>query len=238
MKIFKIAEIGINHNGDMKIAKKLIDIAKESGWDAVKFQKRDIDTVYTEEYLNAFRESPWGTTQRQQKEGLEFSKSQYVEIDSYCKKKNIDWFCSPWDLKSVDFLRKFDCKKAKIASPMLNHTVLLKEVAQDKRHTFISTGMSTIEEIEKAVEIFEQKNCSYELMHCVSTYPMDPQDANLKCISWLRDKFNCNVGYSGHETNLAISIAAVALGITSLERHVTLDRSMYGSDQAFLLEQE
>ena len=113
MNIYKIAEIGINHNGDMKIAKKLIDIAKESGWDAVKFQKRDIDTVYTQEYLNAFRESPWGTTQRQQKEGLEFSKSQYVEIDLYCKKNSIDWFCSPWDLKSVDFLRKFDCKKAK-----------------------------------------------------------------------------------------------------------------------------
>ena len=116
MKIFKIAEIGINHNGDMKIAKKLIDIAKESGWDAVKFQKRDIDTVYTEEYLKMRLEKVRDYTQRQQKEGLEFSKSQYVEIDSYCKKKNIDWFCSPWDLKSVDFLRKFDCKKAKIAS--------------------------------------------------------------------------------------------------------------------------
>ena len=232
MGTFTIAEIGINHNGDMKIAKKLIDIAKQSGWDSVKFQKRDINVVYTNEYLNSYRESPWGKTQREQKEGLEFDYDEYMEISKYCLEMNIEWFASPWDLNSVDFLRKFDCSKAKIASPMLTHTELLKEVAQDKRHTFISTGMSSEEEISKAVEIFEQRNCSYELMHCVSTYPMEPKDANLKCISWLQEKFKCDVGYSGHETNLSISIAAASLGISSLERHITLDRSMYGSDQA------
>ena len=224
MSIFTIAEIGINHNGDIEIAKELIAIAQKSGWDAVKFQKRDINVVYTQEYLNTARDSPWGKTQREQKEGLEFNYDEYNEISKYCSEKKIEWFASPWDFNSVEFLRKFDCKKAKIASPMLTHRDLLKEVAQDKRHTFISTGMSSIEEISRAVEVFEQKNCSYELMHCVSTYPMEPKDANLKCISWLREKFKCNVGYSGHETNLAISLAAATMGISSLERHITLDR--------------
>ena len=232
MSLFFIAEIGINHNGDMKICKQLIDLAVTAGCDAVKFQKRDIQSVYSQEFLDSFRESPWGKTQRDQKMGLEFNKEQYQEIDDYCKKKNIEWFASAWDLKSQIFLRDFNCKYNKIASAMLVHKELLKKVADEKKHTFISTGLSTMKNIEDAVEIFRNKNCPFELMHCVSTYPMKDTDANLKTITTLREKFKCNVGYSGHETGLAISYAAAALGITSLERHITLNRAMYGSDQA------
>tara|TARA_X000000950_G_C13918412_1_gene662106 strand:+ start:1147 stop:1980 length:834 start_codon:yes stop_codon:yes gene_type:complete len=232
VSLFFIAEIGINHNGDMKICKQLIDLAVTAGCDAVKFQKRDIQSVYSQEFLNSFRESPWGKTQRDQKMGLEFSKEQYQEIDSYCKKKNIEWFASAWDLRSQIFLRDFNCKYNKIASAMLVHKELLKIVADEKKHTFISTGLSTMKNIEEAVDIFRAKNCPFELMHCVSTYPMKDTDANLKTIITLREKFKCNVGYSGHETGLAISYAAAALGVTSLERHITLNRAMYGSDQA------
>ncbi len=232
MSIFIIAEIGINHNGDIKICKQLIDLAVSAGCDAVKFQKRDIETVYSKEMLESFRESPWGKTQRDQKMGLEFSKSQYQEIDNYCKEKNIEWFASAWDLKSQEFLRNFNCKYNKIASAMLVNTKLLEMVAEEKKHTFISTGLSTMKDIETAVNIFKNKGCHFELMHCVSTYPMKDSDANLKTITTLRQKFNCNVGYSGHESGLAISFAAVALGATSVERHITLNRAMYGSDQA------
>ena len=231
MSIFFIAEIGINHNGDMKICKQLIDLAVSAGCDAVKFQKRDINSVYSKEFLDTYRESPWGKTQREQKQGLEFNKEDYLEIDNYCKKMNIQWFASAWDLKSQLFLRQFNCKYNKIASAMLVNYELLKLVAEEKKHTFISTGLSTIEDIEKAVNIFKNNNCPFELMHCVSTYPMKYKDANLRTILTLKEKFNCNVGYSGHETDLAISYAAAALN-HSLERHITLDRSMYGSDQA------
>lgn len=232
VSLFFIAEIGINHNGDMKICKQLIDLAVTAGCDAVKFQKRDIQSVYSQEFLDSFRESPWGKTQRDQKTGLEFNKEQYQEIDDYCKKKNIEWFASAWDLKSQIFLKDFNCKYNKIASAMIVHKELLKIVADEKKHTFISTGLSTMKNIEEAVEIFRNKDCPFELMHCVSTYPMKDTDANLKTITTLREKFKCNVGYSGHETGLAISYAAAALGITSLERHITLNRAMYGSDQA------
>ena len=232
MSIFFIAEIGINHNGDMKICKQLIDLAITAGCDAVKFQKRDINTVYSKKLLDSYRESPWGTTQREQKIGLEFNKQDYKEIDNYCKKKNIEWFASAWDLKSQAFLREFNCKYNKIASAMLVNEDLLKMVAEEKKHTFISTGLSTLQDIEKAVNIFRDNNCSFELMHCVSTYPMKYTDANLKTIITLKEKFKCNVGYSGHETGLTVSYAAAALGISSLERHITLDRAMYGSDQA------
>ena len=232
MSIFFIAEIGINHNGDMKICKQLIDLAVTAGCDAVKFQKRDIESVYSKEFLDSYRESPWGKTQRDQKMGLEFNKDQYQEIDNYCKEKNISWFASAWDLKSQSFLREFNCKYNKIASAMLVHEELLKMVAEEKKHTFISTGLSTLKDIEKAVNIFRDKNCPFELMHCVSTYPMKDTDANLKTIVTLREKFKCNVGYSGHEAGLAVSYAAAALGISSLERHITLNRAMYGSDQA------
>jgi len=232
MSIFFIAELGINHNGDMKICKQLIDLAVTAGCDAVKFQKRDIDSVYSKEFLDSPRQSPWGNTQRDQKIGLEFNKDEYQEIDNYCKKKNIEWFASSWDLKSQQFLREFNCKYNKIASAMLVNLELLKMVAEEKKYTFISTGMSTLEDIEKAVNIFREKSCPFELMHCVSTYPMKISDANLNTIKTLREKFKCNVGYSGHETGLTISYAAAAIGVSSIERHITLDRAMYGSDQA------
>ena len=233
---YTIAEIGINHNGDLSIAKKLIDEACAAGFDAVKFQKRDINLVYTKEYLDSSRESPWGTTQREQKDGLEFKLDDYKKIDAYCKEKNIEWFASAWDLESLKFLDQFDLKYHKIASAMIVDKNFLKEVASKKKHTFISTGMSSKEDISEAVKIFKEANCSFELMHCVSTYPMKPEDANLMTINSLKEKFKCNVGYSGHENGVAISLAAVVYGISSLERHITLDRTMYGSDQSASLE--
>jgi N-acetylneuraminate synthase len=236
MLIIIVAEIGINHNGDMSTCKELIDVAAESGCDAVKFQKRDLDKVYTQEFLDSPRESPWGTTQREQKFGLEFNLEQYQEIDSYCKEKNIEWFASAWDINSQKFLRQFNSKYNKIASAMIVYTELLKEVASEKKHTFISTGMTTYDDIQAAVDIFRKANCPFELMHTVSTYPMKDEDANLNMIKTLRDKFDCNVGYSGHEVGLAVSYAATALGISSLERHITLDRAMYGSDQSASVE--
>jgi N-acetylneuraminate synthase len=236
MSIFIVAEIGINHNGDMSICKELIDVAVESGCDAVKFQKRDLNEVYTQEFLDSSRESPWGTTQFEQKSVLEFNEDQYGEIDKYCKLKNIEWFASAWDLNSQKFLQNFDCKYNKIASAMIVSEDLLRAVAKEGKHTFISTGMTTFKDIEKAVEIFRNENCSFELMHTVSTYPMKDELANLKMIDTLKDRFKCAVGYSGHEVGLAISYAASALGISSLERHITLDRSMYGSDQSASVE--
>jgi N-acetylneuraminate synthase len=231
-----VAEIGINHNGDLKICKKLIDIAIEAGCDAVKFQKRNIDSVYSPEFLDQYRESPWGLTQRDQKEGLEFGLVEYTEIDAYCKSNGIDWFCSSWDLDSQEFLQSFNLNKNKIASAMITHKELLEMVASEGRFTFISTGMSTFDYIDRAVDIFSRKNCQFELMHTVSTYPMNDADANLRLIKSLRERYSCDVGYSGHETGLAISYAAVALGATSIERHITLDRAMYGSDQSASLE--
>jgi len=236
MSIFIIAEIGINHNGDINICKELIDLAKSAGCDAVKLQKRDINEVYTKQFLDSPRESPWGKSQRDQKKGLEFSIDDYKEIDKYCKSVGIDWFASAWDINSQLFLRKFNCKYNKVGSAMIVHLPLLEKIAEEGKHTFISTGMSNYSDIEKAISIFNKKNCPFELMHTVSTYPMKDKDANLNLIKTLREKYKCNVGYSGHETGLAISYAAAALGITSLERHITLDRSMYGSDQAASIE--
>ena len=236
MAIKIIAEIGINHNGDMAICKQLIDTAKDSGADCVKFQKRDINEVYTQDFLDSPRESQWGVTQREQKLGLEFSAEQYQEIEDYCKSKDLEWFASAWDINSQKFLRQFNSKYNKVASAMIVHTDLLKEIASEGKHTFISTGMTTYDDIQTAVDIFRKANCSFELMHTVSTYPMKDEDANLNMIKTLREKFKCDVGYSGHEVGLAVSYAAAALGITSLERHITLDRSMYGSDQSASVE--
>jgi len=235
--VFITAEIGINHNGDISIAKKLIDIAKNAGCDAVKFQKRDVGKVYSKEILDQARESPWGTTQRDQKLGLEFSLKEYSTIDKYCKKKIIPWFVSCWDVGSQIQMRKFKTKYNKVASAMLVHNKLLKTIAEEKKYTFISTGMSTLKEIEKAVKIFRKFKCPFELMHSHSAYPMNPAEANLKLISVLKNKFKCKVGYSGHETgSYLICVTAALLGATSIERHITLDRTMYGSDQAASLE--
>lgn len=236
MAIFVIAEIGINHNGSLDIAKQLIDVAKDAGADAVKFQKRTLDLVYTQELLNSPRESPWGKTQRDQKAGLEFTAEQFREIDGYCREKGIEWFASAWDVESQKFLRQFNLKYNKVASAMLVHEPLLRLVAEEKKHTFISTGMSDIAHVERAIAIFREVGCSFELMHTISTYPMEDEDANLNRIKALRARFGCDVGYSGHEVGLAVSYAAAALGITSLERHITLDRAMYGSDQAASVE--
>ena len=235
-KTFLIAEIGINHNGNIDIAKKLILNAKTAGFDAVKFQKRDIDLVYSKDLLDSPRESPWGKTQRDQKRSLEFGKKEYDEIDKFCKENSIIWFASAWDINSLKFLDNYDLKYNKIASAMIIDNIFLLEVAKRKKHTFISTGMSSLEDIDKAVKIFRKTECSFELMHCVSTYPMKPIDANLKTITALKSFFKCDVGYSGHENGTIISVAAFFLGISSLERHITLDRTMYGSDQAASLE--
>tara|TARA_B100001093_G_scaffold515536_1_gene592085 strand:+ start:1365 stop:2207 length:843 start_codon:yes stop_codon:yes gene_type:complete len=239
MSVFVIAEIGINHNGDINLAKKMIDICVEAGANAVKFQKRDIETVYSKEVLDAPRESPWGKTQREQKLGLEFEENEYIIIDEYCKKNNIEWFASAWDLKSLSFLEKFKSKYNKIASAMIVDEPLLNAVAKQKKYTFISTGMSSFEHINNAVKVFKAQNCEFELMQCVSAYPFDDGMANLNLIKTMREKYNCKVGYSGHEKGgSAISVAAVALGATSIERHITLDRTMYGSDQAASLAPE
>lgn len=237
MSLYLIAEVGINHNGSLDIAKQLIDAAANAGFDAVKFQKRTIDKVYTKEFLDSLRESSWGTTQREQKMGLEFGREQYQEIDRYCKEKGIAWSASAWDVDAQFFIRNFDVPFNKIASPMLGHKPLLREVSAEGKKTFISTGMATLDEIDKVVNQFRQANCPIELMHCNSTYPMKDEDANLLCIPMLKARYGCDVGYSGHESSLIkVCVTAVALGATSLERHITLDRAMYGSDQSASIE--
>ena len=239
MKTFIIAEIGINHNGDIKIAKKMIEEAKAAGVDAVKFQKRDIFEVYTKEFLAQERESPWGKTQLDQKKGLEFGETEYLEIDKFCKQIGVKWFASAWDLKSLEFLDKFNFEYNKIASAMIIDINFLSEVAKRKKYTFISTGMCEMKDISRAVEIFRENNCNFELMHCISAYPFESKHADLGLIKFLSEKFKCKVGYSGHEkSGVAISYAATALGATSVERHFTLDRSMYGSDQAASIQPE
>jgi len=235
--VFVTAEIGINHNGSIDIAKKLIEMAKKAKCDAVKFQKRTVEKVYSKEVLDTPRESPWGTTTREQKMGLEFGKDEYDQIDDYCKKIGIEWFASCWDIDSQLFIQKYNCKYNKVASPMLTNLELLKTISKEKKHTFVGTGMSTIDEIREAVKIFQDADCPFELMHSNSTYPMKLEEANIKCIETLRSEFKCDVGYSGHESvSYLVCVCAAVLGATSIERHITLDRSMYGSDQAASLE--
>lgn len=216
--------------------KKLIDMSKECGADAVKFQKRTIDKVYTREMLASPRQSPWGTTQRDQKEGLEFNKDKYDEIDKYCKQKNIYWFASAWDEDSQEFLRQYDMPFNKIASAMLTHRNILEMVASESKHTFISTGMSNFEQIDRCVNVFNKYGCPYTLMHCVSVYPCPDEWCNVRMILTLKSKYNCPIGYSGHEIGIAPAVLAVTLGAVAVERHITLSRSMYGSDQSASLE--
>ena len=237
MAIKIIAEIGINHNGDIDIVKKLIDVAIFAGCDAVKFQKRNIEKVYSKSVLDSPRDSQWGNTTRDQKLGLEFDLNEYKIIDNYCRKNNIEWYASSWDLDSQDFLKQFNLKHNKVASAMVTNIPLLEKIAEEKKHCFISTGMSTIEQIQTAINTFEKFQCPFDLQHSNSSYPMKPEEANLKCIQTLKEKFQCNVGYSGHESmGYLICVSAVLLGASSIERHITLDRSMYGSDQSASLE--
>jgi len=237
--VFIIGEIGTNHTGDIKIAKKIIDAAVTAGFDAVKFQKKNVEKIYTNKFLDSYLESPWGTTQREMRLYREFSNKQFNEIDKYCKKKKIPWFVSCWDIDSQIEMEKFKVKYNKIASAMLIHEKLLKIVAKEKKHTFVSTGMSEMKDIEKAVKIFRKEKCPFELLHTNSSYPTKNNEANLKLISSLAKKFKCNVGYSGHEKGASfVSTAAVIMGATTIERHITIDRTLYGHDQAASLEPE
>ena len=235
--VFIVAEIGINHNGDVELVKKMINVAKNVGCDAVKFQKRTVEKVYSKEVLDSPRDSPWGKTTREQKLGIEFGSREYDEIDRYCFLHDMEWYASAWDVDSQKFLRQYNLKHNKIASAMLTDYKLLETVAEEKKLTFISTGMSTMDEVRKAVEIFKKYDCPFELMHCNSAYPMDISEANLLCIPTLKKEFNCNVGYSGHEVaGYLVCVSAVLLGATSIERHMSLDRTLYGSDQVASLE--
>ena len=237
--VFIIGEIGTNHAGNINIAKKIIDAAVDSGFNAVKFQKKNVEKIYTNKFLDSYLESPWGTTQREMRLYREFSNKQFNEIDKYCKKKKIPWFVSCWDVDSQIEMKEFKLKYNKIASAMLIHEKLLKIVAKERKHTFISTGMSEMKDIEKAVKIFRKEKCPFELLHTNSSYPMKNNEANLKLISTLAKKFKCNVGYSGHEKGASfVSTAAVIMGATTIERHITIDRTLYGHDQAASLEPE
>ena len=230
---FLIAEIGINHNGSVNLAKKLIDLAKKYNFDAVKFQKRDLNICIPEHQKEKIRNTPWGEmTYLDYKKKIEFGEKEFKIINKYCKKLRIDWFCSPWDVNSLKFLKKFKTKHNKVASSMLTNYELLDLIAKERKLTFISTGMSAMKDIDKAVKIFKKNKCNFILMHCVSTYPCPEQDLNLNAIKTLKKKFNCKIGYSGHETSVSPSVAAWFLGADYIERHITLDRTMFGTDQA------
>jgi N-acetylneuraminate synthase len=236
-KIFIIGEIGINHNGDLKIAKKLISVAKKNGFDAVKFQKRTPEITTPKNKSETLRQTPWGTmTYLDYKKRIEFGKKEFDEINKYCKKIGIIWFASPWDIESNNFLNKYKLKYNKVASPMLTNLKLLESIAKQKRYTFISTGMCKIKNIQKAVNIFKKYKCEYSLMHCVSAYPCSDDDLNLKMIQIYKKKFKVDIGYSGHEKTVTPSLMAACLGAKSIERHITLDRTMWGTDHAASLE--
>lgn len=258
--VFITAEIGINHNGNMALAKRLIDVAKEAGCQAVKFQKRTVPIVYSQEELSRGRETPpdiavlamrkgvlgqdavarlvssnfENTTNGDLKWALELTKDEYNEIDGYCKEKGILWFASPWDEESVDFLEQFDPPAYKIASASLTDDGLLRYIRAKNRPVILSTGMSTSEEVDHAVEILGKDNLV--LLHCVSTYPAELEELNLSAIKTLKDRYQIPVGYSGHEKGVYSTIPAVALGACMVERHITLDRTMWGSDQAASIE--
>jgi N-acetylneuraminate synthase len=231
---YVVAEIGINHNGDLSLAKKLIDVAVAAGCNAVKFQKRTIDVVYSKAELDRPRDSPFGTTNGELKRGLEFGAIEYGEIDAHCKSKGIVWFASPWDEGSVDFLERFNVPCHKVASASLTDDNLLRHIRRTRKPIILSTGMSTMEQIDHAVEVLGRNDLL--LLHATSTYPASYDELNLKVISVLAKRFGLPVGYSGHETGIASSVAAVALGAVMIERHLTLDRAMWGSDQAASLE--
>ena len=226
-----IAEIGINHNGDLNIAKKLIDVASFAGCSVVKFQKRNPDVCVPHHQKGLMRDTPWGRMPYiEYKHKIEFGKDEYDEIDNYCKDKKISWTASPWDLDSLHFLTGYDLPFVKIPSALLTDYELIKESSKNFDEIILSTGMSTMEEIDEAVKEIDD-DCNYALLHCNSTYPAPIEDLNLSCIKTLKDKYNCRVGYSGHEYGLTTTIASLCFGATIIERHITLDKSMWGTDQ-------
>lgn len=229
-RTYIIAEIGINHNGDINIAKRLIDIASVAGCDAVKFQKRNPDVCVPEHQKNVMRDTPWGKmTYLEYKHKIEFGKKEYDEIDSYSKEKGIAWSASPWDLDSLDFLDGYDIPFIKIPSAMLTNDELLTKSVKTGKKIILSVGMSTEEEIDHAVSILKDAN-EFAILHCNSTYPAPIEELNLSAIQTLKQKYNCEVGYSGHEFRLGTTVASVYLGATIIERHITLDRTMWGTD--------
>lgn len=236
---FIIGEIGINHNGSLEIAKKLIDVAKVAGCDAVKFQKRNPEEAVPEEYKNVTRETPWGImTYLDYRKRVEFSKNDYEEIDKYCKSSNILWTASCWDLSSLEFILDFNVPFLKIPSALITHKIYLERIRKVKNEKklpiFLSTGMADMALVNRIVKFLGEENLV--LLHTVSSYPANYGDINLMVIRKFKEKFNCPIGYSGHEVGLQISLAAAALGAKVIERHITLDRAMWGTDQAASLE--
>lgn len=230
-RTYIIAEIGINHNGDLNIAKKLIDIAALSGCDAVKFQKRNPDVCVPDHQKNIMRDTPWGTmTYLEYKHRVEFGKTEYDQIDQYCSEKGIVWSASPWDLDSLNFLMQYNLPFIKVPSAMLTNKELLEACAKSGKKVILSVGMSSEDEIDTAVDILKHHTNNFALLHCNSSYPAPLNELNLSSIKTLQDKYNCEVGYSGHEFRLGTSVAAVYLGATIIERHITLDRTMWGTD--------
>jgi len=236
--IFLIAEIGINHNGDVEIAKKMISMAKRCGWDAVKFQKRNLDVCIPEHMWEKRKYTPWGEmSYYEYKKHLEFSEDDFNEIDKFCKHMDIQWFASAWDEDSQVFLDNYNLKYNKVASAMLTHIPLLKHIARKGKKTFISTGMSSWEDIDNAINIFVEEKCPYVLMHCVGLYPCPNDRLNINMINKLRERYDCEVGYSGHSPGAIDAIVASVLGAKYIEKHVTLDRTMWGSDHAASIEE-
>lgn len=238
-KPFLIAEIGINHNGSLKIAKKLIDLAKKYNFDAVKFQKRNPNISTPNKLKKNMRDTPWGyISYLDYKKKIEFGLKEFKQINTYCKKRKIQWFASPWDVESANFLKKFNNKFNKIASAMLTNLELISNIAKQKKHTFISVGMSKEKDISNCIKIFKKFNCKFTLLYCVSSYPAEEKNLNLLSIKYLKKRFKCDVGYSGHETTVSPSIVAYLLGAKVIERHITLDRTMWGTDQSASLSEE
>lgn len=232
-KPYLIAEIGINHNGSLEIAKKLILQAKKYNFDAVKFQKRTPEISTPEEFKNNLRETPWGNmTYLEYKKKIEFGYKEYKAINKFCRKLKIDWFVSCWDIESIKFMKRFKCKYNKVASAMITNIDFLEYLSKQRKKTFISTGMCKLEDIKKAVKIFKKNKCPFVLFHCVSEYPCNENKLNLNLIKFYKQKFKTEVGYSGHESSVSPSIIAWTLGAKYIERHITLDRSMWGTDQS------
>lgn len=235
--IYIIGEIGINHNGDINLAKKLIDMAKECGCDAVKFQKREVDKVIPKEMWHTKKETPYGIVDYiDYKRGIELSREDYINLKDYCDKKEIDFLASAWDLDSLKFIESLNPRYHKLASPMLRDETFVEELAKYKRETIISTGMSTLNEIDEITKIFNDNKCPYILLHCVSVYPCPDNLLNLNSINTLKDRYKCRVGYSGHSSGIQDAIIACTIGATVIEKHITLDRSMFGSDQSSSIE--